>query len=426
VKSVATGLTALFNADTNIQSLDLTSTNLVEATLNTSETFSANPILAAPQNNASVSAVDGGNNTKTNSYQIGSNGALTQNLSYDLNGNLLSDGTNTYQWDAENRLIKIIYPGTGNYSQFAYDGLDRCVRITEYGGGLLSSTKQFLFDGGAMMEARDASSNLLNQYFALGQGRSGSTYFHTKVSLGSISEITDDSGTLQALYINDFYGRVTKIGGGLSSDFQFADYYQHAASGLNLTAHRAYNSSLGRWMSRDPIEEVGGANLYAYVLNEPVSWSDPLGLDGYIWVFNTFPSPSHQGVGIGNPFGPHDSYSKAPFFPGVGPPPGSPPGTNSFILVNQDWESSIWQIKKLSDSECASEKKRLDNDASKGHHWDYTHYNNCRGWAQRTYSNSPGTVVSPDPFNKILFPNPYIDNPYSHGPGGFLGSGGWR
>jgi hypothetical protein len=112
VKSVATGLTALFNADTNIQSLDLTSTNLVAAMLNTSETFSANPILAAPQINASVSVVDGGNNTKTNSYQVGSKGALAQNLSYDLNGNLLNDGINTYQWDIENRLIQINYPGS--------------------------------------------------------------------------------------------------------------------------------------------------------------------------------------------------------------------------------------------------------------------------------------------------------------------------
>jgi hypothetical protein len=44
--------------------------------------------------------------------------AVNRSLSYDGNGNLLNDGQNAYEWDAENRLIKITYPGTGN--QFAY------------------------------------------------------------------------------------------------------------------------------------------------------------------------------------------------------------------------------------------------------------------------------------------------------------------
>ena len=48
---------------------------------------------------------------------------------------------------------------------------------------------------------------------------------------------------------------------------------------LCLNLHRAYNSALGRWISRDPIEEAGGVNLYDYVGNEPVTLSDPSGLD---------------------------------------------------------------------------------------------------------------------------------------------------
>jgi RHS repeat-associated protein len=45
--------------------------------------------------------------------------------------------------------------------------------------------------------------------------------------------------------------------------------------------HRYYDPRLGRWLSRDPIGEEGGLNLYAYCGNDPVNRHDPLGLADY-------------------------------------------------------------------------------------------------------------------------------------------------
>ena len=54
--------------------------------------------------------------------------------------------------------------------------------------------------------------------------------------------------------------------------------YLHVRSGLNLTMFRAYNPALGRWLSRDPLGERVGPNLYDYVRNSPINLRDRLGL----------------------------------------------------------------------------------------------------------------------------------------------------
>lgn len=55
--------------------------------------------------------------------------------------------------------------------------------------------------------------------------------------------------------------------------------FAHSPSGLYLTLNRAYDPYSGRWLSRDPVGEHGGINLYAYVSDDPVNLTDPFGLD---------------------------------------------------------------------------------------------------------------------------------------------------
>jgi RHS repeat-associated protein len=206
------------------------------------------------------------------------NTGMQTNFTYDANGNMTSDGTNTYEWDAENRLIKITYPGTGNNSQFIYDGLDRCVKIVEQSGGSTTNTKQFVWCGDARCEERDLSGALTKQFFKGGQRNSSANYFYCKDFPGSNREMTDSSGNIQAQYGFDPYGRITKLQGSQSADFQFAGYYEHLPSGLKMTLFRSYNANLGRWLSRDPVGQMDSANFYSYVDNAPVLGKDSLGL----------------------------------------------------------------------------------------------------------------------------------------------------
>ena len=49
-------------------------------------------------------------------------------------------------------------------------------------------------------------------------------------------------------------------------------------TGFTQFVHRWYDSSLGKWISRDPIGVEGGVNVYNYTENNPVNNIDPIGL----------------------------------------------------------------------------------------------------------------------------------------------------
>jgi RHS repeat-associated protein len=128
-----------------------------------------------------------------------------------------------------------------------------------------------------MCEARNAAGAITAQYFLYGQSIGASNYYYAKDHLGSIRELSDSSGNVQAEYGYDPFGQTNMIQGSLASDFRYAGYYFHVPSGLNTTLHRAYKARVGRWISRDPIMERGGVNLFDYVRNNPISLTDPRG-----------------------------------------------------------------------------------------------------------------------------------------------------
>jgi RHS repeat-associated protein len=74
------------------------------------------------------------------------------------------------------------------------------------------------------------------------------------------------------------YGRSTKVAGDKTAAFGFTGHYHHVPTGFVLALYRVYDASLARWITEDPIGFAGGINLYGYVAQNPISFSDPLGL----------------------------------------------------------------------------------------------------------------------------------------------------
>jgi RHS repeat-associated protein len=104
-------------------------------------------------------------------------------------------------------------------------------------------------------------------------------YFFTGDHLGSVRELVS-AGSVQAVYTYDPFGTRSLLSGTLQSDWGFSGLFLHPQSGLQFANFRGFDSRLARWISRDPSGESGGANLYSYVRNSPISMIDPLGLDG--------------------------------------------------------------------------------------------------------------------------------------------------
>jgi RHS repeat-associated protein len=195
-------------------------------------------------------------------------------VNYDANGNLTNDGNGkVYAYNAANELISVTQGGT--VTGFAYDGAGR--RVQETSNGAL--VKQWVWCSLVRpCEERDGSNNVTKRFYGHGEQIAGANYYFTTDHLGSIREMTNSAGGLVARYDYDPYGRRTLVNGTDLADFGFTGFYHDQATGLDFSATRAYVADLGRWITKDPIGEAGGINLYDYARNNPINLTDPTGL----------------------------------------------------------------------------------------------------------------------------------------------------
>lgn len=215
----------------------------------------------------------------TQSFSYTSTNAITSGT-YDANGSPTVLGGKSYKWDGANRVVHFANSAANTASSFTYDGLGRLVRVVDTHGGAITADHSYTWCGNARCVAHDntqSGSPVSTQYFDQGVIISGTPYYYVKDKLGSVAELISSTGAVASQYTYDPYGNQTTVSGTLVSEIGYAGYFYHAVSGLDFTIHRAYDPTHARWLNRDPIGEVGGVNLYAYVRGNPITGRDTLG-----------------------------------------------------------------------------------------------------------------------------------------------------
>ena len=96
---------------------------------------------------------------------------------------------------------------------------------------------------------------------------------------GNITEYVDASGTVRAHYEYSPFGETITQSGDLADTFafRFSTKYFDTETQSYYYGYRHYTPKLGRWLSRDPLEERGGLNLHGFVGNNPINKVDYLG-----------------------------------------------------------------------------------------------------------------------------------------------------
>jgi RHS repeat-associated protein len=213
------------------------------------------------------------------------------NLTYDNNGNLTDDGTNTYAYDYANRLMKVTRKSDSQIlAEFKYDALGR--RIQKYNNVALTTTNYYL-DGARVIEERNSSDTVIKTY-TYGNGidevltmeTGGQTYYFHDNTLGSIYAVTDQSGVVVERYKYEIYGRCTFLDpsgtpisqSAIGNNILFTGRELDTETGLFYYRARYYSAIQGRFINRDPIADDGLLNLYSYVGNSPLGFVDPSGL----------------------------------------------------------------------------------------------------------------------------------------------------
>ena len=232
---------------------------------------------------------------------------------YDFDGNLVSDARWIYGWNGENQLIEMTTAAPALAAgvpreryRFVYDSRSRRIARTmeswdlDAGAWVVERSERFVHDDWNVVAVVDAAGTVVQRYvwgndlsgtpqgaggvgglLAARDAASGRSWAYAYDGNGNVSAVVDLADVANVgRYDYDAFGRTIATWGdeGLAgvNPYRFSTKPLEG-TGLYYYGFRWYDAGTGRWVSRDPIGERGGVNLFEFVENAPTLGIDPLG-----------------------------------------------------------------------------------------------------------------------------------------------------
>jgi RHS repeat-associated protein len=201
-----------------------------------------------------------------------------------------SSGITTFAWDYENRLSSVTLPGSGGTVSFKYDPFGRRIYKSSTSG-----TSIYAYDGDNLVEETNSSGAAVARYSQglnidepLAMLRSSTTSFYQADGLGSITSLSNGAGALAQTYTFDSFGNQTASSGSLTNPFRYTAREWDAETNLYSYHARYMDSSVGRFLTEDPIgpmtlfQKIPSSpttrpSAYLYADNNPILNVDPMG-----------------------------------------------------------------------------------------------------------------------------------------------------
>ncbi|UGQ45401.1 RHS repeat-associated core domain-containing protein [Massilia endophytica] len=249
-----------------------------------------------------------GASTYVNTYDKFSNRLLATSgppsarmLTYDAMGNLVSDGSTNYIYNARGRMQAAL-TGSGKVT-YAYNGLGERVLKTGPESLIKGGRLHFVYDPmePLILGEYDASGQTIQETVYLGntpvavvrpganKSRPGIYYVYADhIDTPRVLIDSERNATIWRWDNSDPYALTapTENPSGpeaFTYNLRFPGQYYDSETALHHNYHRDYEPLTGRYVQSDPIGLEGGINTYSYVHNNPLGRVDPLGLSDIVF-----------------------------------------------------------------------------------------------------------------------------------------------
>ena len=311
----------ILSHDSDIASEDVTSYDYDETNQLTSADYTTGSDESYTyDDNGNRVLVDG-----TDSYTTGTNNRLISDgyyrYDYDDNGNLIaryvdadsSQSLNTgdtditeYTWDHRNRMTdvahKAVFGGSVDWTaEYVYDMFNRRIgSLYDTDGDTdIDREERYVWDGKNVVldfvdedgDGETYSLELTTRYLwgqavdqllaqeTVDDGGAEDVLYPITDNLGSVRSLVNYLGQITATYSYDSFGNTTVQTGAITDTrYHFTGQEYDVLTAFYYYDGRWYNPATGKFVSEDPISFFGGdANLYRYVSNNPLRYTDPMG-----------------------------------------------------------------------------------------------------------------------------------------------------